>query len=138
MRAFLILAAAAAVAIAPMSAASAQDYGGGWRPYADYGRDPCHEARHEAGERGAVTGGVLGAMAGALLGGNHHRVAGAVVGGAAGAVVGNQVARSNVRCMAYPYGYHRHPNCHWVNQDGHAFEVCRGGDGVWRPWRDRD
>lgn len=137
MRALLAIAATAVVAAAPISTAFAQGYGPGpWRPYGDYGRDPCHEAKHEAGERGAVTGGLLGALAGALVGGRHNRVGGAVVGGAAGAVIGNQVARSNVRCMGYPYGYRQHPNCRWVVQDGHGFEVCRAPDGVWRPWRD--
>ena len=141
MRAFLAIAVTAAIAGAPIGAAFAQPgYGPGpWRPAPDYGRyDPCRDAKHEAGNRGAVTGGILGALAGSLVAGRGHKVGGAVVGGAVGAVAGNQIARSNVRCTNYPYGYHRHPDCRWVNQDGHGFEVCRAPDGVWRPWRGRD
>ncbi len=137
MRAFLAIAAAAVMAAAPIGSAFAQGYGE-WRPHADYGRDPCHEAKHEAGERGAVTGGLLGALAGSLVAGHGHKLGGAVVGGAVGAVAGNQIARNNIRCERYPYGYRPHPDCRWVNQDGHGFEVCRSRDGVWRPWGRRD
>ena len=140
MRAFLAIAATAVIAAAPFGAALAQEgyYGRDqWRPAESYGPDPCHEAKHEAGERGAVTGGLLGALAGSMFAGHGHKVGGAIVGGAVGAVAGNQIARSNVRCTGYPYGYHRHPDCRWVNQDGHGFEVCRGRDGVWRPWGGR-
>ncbi|MDR3506780.1 MAG: glycine zipper 2TM domain-containing protein [Caulobacteraceae bacterium] len=143
MRALLLLATTATLILGPVSGALA-DPGyydrGGWRPADSYGdRDPCRDAKHEAGNRGAVTGGLLGAMAGALVAGHGHKVGGAVVGGAVGAVAGNQIARSNVRCGDYPRDYRRHPDCRWVNQDGHGFEICRGRDGVWRPWSgDRD
>ena len=134
MRKFIALAGAAFVAASPV-ASFAQPYDGGWRPAESYGSyDPCRAEQAEAGRGGAVTGGVLGAIAGAAIAGRGSRAGGALVGGAVGAVAGNQVGRSNVRCEGYPVGYHRHHHCRWVNDRGHAFEVCRGRDGAWRPW----
>jgi hypothetical protein len=136
MQKFIALAGAVFLAASPMASA-AQPYDGGWRPPESYGSyDPCQAARAEAGHNGAVTGGVLGAIAGAAIAGRGSRAGGALVGGAVGAVAGNQVARNNVSCASYPEGYHRHRHCRWVNDHGHGLEVCRGRDGVWRPWRD--
>lgn len=139
MRAFLALAATAVMVSAPMSTAFAQPgyYQPGPPPgaWAYRSGDPCHEARRDAGNRGAVTGGILGALAGSMFAGRGHAVGGAVLGGAVGAVAGHEVARSNFRCVSYPYGYHPHPYCHWIVQDGRGFEVCRNPDGYWRPWR---
>jgi hypothetical protein len=43
-----------------------------------------------------------------------------------------------IECLPYPPRIQAHANpCHWVSDfyDGaaHEFEVCREGDGVWRP-----
>jgi len=139
MRAMIALVAAAVVATGSLATASAQPaygYDGGWRPADTYGRyDPCAEAKHDASVHGAVTDGILGAFAGAMLGGRGSRGGGALVGGAVGAVAGSQIARSNVRCISYPYGYRPHPHCHWIDDHGHGVEVCRMPDGYWRPWR---
>lgn len=135
MRQFIALAAAASLGLGPV-AASAQDYHdrGDWRPPASYGAyDPCQAAKNDASRHGAVTGGLLGALAGAAVAGRGSRAGGALIGGAVGAVAGSQIARGQVKCMDYPYGYHRHRNCHWVDDRGHQFEVCRGPDGDWRP-----
>lgn len=128
---------ASAILLAGPTVGYAQPYqDDGWRPADSYGADdPCGEARHEAGQNGAVEGGLLGALAGAAVAGRGSRVGGAVIGGAVGAVAGNAIGRDSVRCEAYPYGYHRHPHCRWVDDHGHQFEVCRGHDGYWRPRR---
>jgi hypothetical protein len=141
MRLKACLAAATMLVIAP-NLAAAQPYGPppppppGWAPAPDYGRgDVCRWEQHRATQQGAVTGGILGATAGFLLGGRGHKVAGAALGGAVGATAGGAVAHNNFRCMDYPQGYYRHPHCRWVSEGDHAFEVCRGPDGYWRPWR---
>ena len=154
MRILLSLAAAAVMSAAPVLA-SAQDYRhdeyrGDDRGRYDgrrddyrsrdysYGReDPCARKQAVKTQQGAVTGGLIGATAGYLLGGRGHKVAGAVVGGAVGATAGGAIARNNFRCTEYPRGYYAHRNCRWVNDDGHSFEICRGRDGEWRPYRDR-
>jgi len=134
LRSLIALAGAAIMATAPAVGYAQPGYGG-WRPADSYGPyDPCQAARAEAGHNGAVEGGVLGAIAGAAIAGRGSRVGGAVIGGTVGAVAGNQIARSNVRCVAYPPGYHRHRHCRWIDDRGHQFEVCRRPDGVWRPW----
>jgi len=128
MKTLLMAAAIAAIAIPP-GIASAQ-----WRPAPEYGHyDPCAGAKRHAGNQGALTGGILGAIAGSAIAGHGSRAGGAIVGGAVGAVAGHEIARSSVHCSAYPRGYYRHPNCRWVNDHGHGLEICRGGDGVWRP-----
>lgn len=106
--------------------------------YSSYGPDPCHAARREAGNTGTVTGGVLGALAGSAIAGRGSRLGGALVGGAVGAVAGHEIAKSTVKCVAYPWRYRNHPpGCRWVEERHHGrwhgFEVCRGPDGVWRP-----
>ncbi len=137
MRSLTCLAAAAAIAATPLTAAFAQPgyYAPPPGPGYYWHADPCAYAQHRAATNGAITGGVLGAIAGSILGGRGGHGAGAFVGGATGAVIGSQVARSQVRCVAYPYGYRPHPHCHWVVEDGRGFEVCRAPDGYWRPWR---
>jgi len=133
MRKYIALAGAAILAAAPM-ASYAQPYGDGWRPEPAYGYDPRRAEKAEAAHNGAVTGGVLGAIAGAAVAGRGSRVGGALIGGTVGAVAGHEIARSSVKCQGYPIGYHRHPHCRWIDDRGHQFEVCRGRDGVWRPW----
>lgn len=134
MRNFIALAGAAIMAVAP-AVGYAQPYDGGWRPEGAYGSyDPCGAAKDEAAHNGTVTGGLLGAIAGAAVAGRGSRFGGAVIGGTVGAVAGNQIGRSSVKCEGYPVGYHRHHHCRWVDDRGHQFEVCRGRDGVWRPW----
>lgn len=136
MRALTTIVAAGVLAATPLSAALAQPayyvqtdwHDGYWR------EDPCIAAKHQAATQGAVTGGILGALAGAMIAGHGSRAGGAFVGGAVGAAAGSQIARSNVRCIAYPYGYRPHPHCHWVVENGRGFEICRGPDGYWRPW----
>ena len=131
------LALLAAVAIAAPSLAipqfaAAQAY----RSYGAY--DPCRAEQRRAANSGTLTGGVLGAVVGSAVAGRGSRLGGAIVGGTVGAVAGHQIAKSSVRCAAYPrrIGYHR-PNCRWVEESNrggdHDFEICRGHDGVWRP-----
>lgn len=102
-----------------------------------YDYDPCRAAQHQAANNGAVTGGILGAVLGSAVAGRGSRFGGAVVGGTVGAVAGHEVGRSSVRCLAYPEGIPPRRHCRWVEQDADGgprdFEVCRGGDGVWRP-----
>jgi hypothetical protein len=43
-----------------------------------------------------------------------------------------------IQCLPYPARIQAHANpCHWVSDfyegAAHEFEVCREGDGVWRP-----
>ncbi|MGI9169965.1 MAG: hypothetical protein ACR2FH_07285, partial [Caulobacteraceae bacterium] len=80
----------------------------------------------------------LGAVLGSAIAGRGSHLGGAVVGGTVGAVAGHQIAKSSVHCAAYPGRIgHRRPGCRWVVERyrgrDHGFEVCRGGDGVWRP-----
>lgn len=108
------------------------------QPYSDYGRyDPCYAAKRQAANQGTVAGGLAGAVLGSAIAGRGSRFGGAVVGGAVGAVAGHQIGKSSVRCISYPSRYRPRPHCHWVEQDysgrRHSFELCRGGDGVWRP-----
>ena len=125
----------AAVALAPALAiptfASAQYYHGS--------NDPCWHEKREAGTAGAISGGALGAVLGGSVAGRHDRVGGALVGGALGAVAGHEIGRSAVRCGAYPNGYHRHRDCHWVEQDQYGrrrgYEICRMPNGEWGPYR---
>lgn len=106
-----------------------------YRSYGAY--DPCWAARRRAGANGAVTGGILGAVLGSAIAGRGSRFGGAVVGGTVGAVAGHEVGRHSVRCLAYPRRLRPRLHCRWVEQDSggvpHQFELCRGGDGVWRP-----
>jgi len=135
MRIVLSLVAAAMMSAAPVLASAQDD--GGWRPRDSYGNsDPCAAQQAHATEKGAVTGAVLGAAAGYLLGGRGHKVAGAAVGGAVGATAGGTIAHSNFRCVDYPHGYYAHRHCRWAEENGHGFEICRGRDGVWRPYHD--
>lgn len=131
------LALLAAIAVAAPSLAIPQFAAA--QAYRSYGaRDPCRAEQRRAANNGTVTGGVLGAVVGSALAGRGSRLGGAIVGGTVGAVAGHQIAKSSVRCAAYPrrIGYHR-PNCRWVEESyrggNHDFEVCRGHDGVWRP-----
>jgi hypothetical protein len=131
------LALLAAIAIgAPSLAAPQSATAQAYRSYGAY--DPCRVEQRRAANSGTVTGGVLGAVIGSAVAGRGSRLGGAVVGGTVGAVAGHQIAKSSVRCAAYPrrIGYHR-PNCRWVEERRHGavhdFEVCRGHDGVWRP-----
>jgi hypothetical protein len=102
--------------------------------YRDYGAyDPCLAYKRHVTNQGTVTGGVLGAVVGSAIAGRHNRLAGAVLGAGAGAVAGHEIASHSVRCAAYPVRYRPHPHCHWVVENGAAFEICRGADGIWRP-----
>ena len=130
--ALLAAVAFAAPSLAMPQFAAAQAY----RSYGSY--DPCRAAQRQAANNGTVAGGVLGAVVGSAVAGRGSRLGGAIVGGTVGAVAGHQIGKSSVRCLAYPrrISYH-HANCRWV-QEYHGgryndFEVCRGGDGVWRP-----
>ncbi len=125
----VISAALAAATISTPHVADAQYYH-------SYGPDPCHAERRQAANTGAVAGGATGAiLGGAVIG---HSLGGALIGGAVGAVAGHEIAKSTVSCVSYPrrISYHR-ANCRWVEEyhagRRHDFEVCRGGDGVWRP-----
>ncbi len=135
MKSSLALLAALAVAAPSLAVpqfAAAQAY----RSYGAY--DPCRAEQRRVANNGTVTGGVLGAVVGSAIAGRGSRLGGAIVGGTVGAVAGHQIAKSSVRCLAYPrrIGHHR-ADCRWVQERyrgrDHDFEVCRGGDGVWRP-----
>ncbi|MGI8840021.1 MAG: glycine zipper 2TM domain-containing protein [Caulobacteraceae bacterium] len=129
--ALLAVLALASPSLAVPQLAAAQAYRG-------YGHDPCRAEQRRVANNGTVTGGVLGAVVGSAVAGRGSRLGGAIVGGTVGAVAGHQIAKSSIRCLAYPrrISYHR-PNCRWVQERyygrDHDFEVCRGGDGVWRP-----
>lgn len=135
MKTSLALLAALAVA-APTLATPQLTAAQAYRSYGSY--DPCRAAQRRAANNGTVAGGVLGAVVGSAVAGRGSRLGGAIVGGTVGAVAGHQIAKSSVRCLAYPrrISYH-HPNCHWVQEyyrgANHDFEVCRSHDGVWRP-----
>ena len=105
--------------------------------------DPCRYERHEAGRNGTVAGGVIGALIGSQVAGRGNRTAGALIGGGVGAVAGHQIGAHSVQCNGYPASYRRHRDCQWVTDSYHgrrsSYEVCRGRDGYWRPYReDRD
>jgi hypothetical protein len=135
MRKALALAAAAASVVTSFSiptVASAQQ----WRD------DPCRYERHEAARNGTIAGGLIGALVGSSIAGRGNRTTGAIVGGAAGAVAGHQIGAHSVSCTRYPAGYRYHQGCHWMTDtyrgQARSYEVCRGRDGYWRPYDDRD
>ena len=134
MRMALALVAAAASIVTSLSIptlASAQEWRG----------DPCRYDRHEAGRNGTITGGLIGALVGSSVAGRGHRTAGALIGGGVGAVAGHQIGAHSVECDAYPAGYRYHRGCHWVTDRDQgrvrSYEVCRSGDGYWRPYDSR-
>lgn len=102
--------------------------------------DPCYYDRHAAARNGTIAGGVIGALVGSAVAGRGNHTAGALIGGGVGAVAGHQIGAHSVQCSAYPAGYSHHRGCHWMSDryDGRvrSYEVCRGRDGYWRPYRD--
>jgi len=131
MKSALALAGALSIAAAPL-AASAQPPAAAWRG------DICHQHKRAAGAQGTLFGSLLGGLFGSAIAGRSHRVAGAAVGGSVEAAAGHTIGLSTVACLAYPPRITAHEvNCRWVEQayDGaeHAFEACRGPDGVRRP-----
>lgn len=135
MRTILTLSAAVAIAapafVAPTvaDAQSSRSYGRG---------DVCSYQRRQAGNRGTVAGALVGGALGAAAASRGVKTEGAVLGGVVGAVAGNQIAKRNFRCSAYPRRVSaRRTSCKWVQEyyggRWHGFEVCRGRDGNWRP-----
>lgn len=129
MQKFVAALMVAALAAQPMvfaTSAQARD--------SDYGRgDPCASAKHKNAKTGTLAGGVIGALAGSAVAGKGDRGKGAVIGGALGAVAGHQIGLHNYNCTAYPRRVAARGNCHWIQEDGRDFEICRSRDGVWRP-----
>ncbi len=132
MRKILLLAAATASLIASSSAPA--------MAYVRYMReDPCREERHDSARNGTVTGGIVGALVGSQLAGRGSHTEGAIIGGTVGAVAGHQIGAHNVQCETYPEGRRERRGCHWVTDTyrgrAESYEVCRGHDGNWRPYR---
>lgn len=134
MNRIIVLATAAAIAApalaAPQFAAaqSARNYGDG---------DVCRAEQRRQANTGTAMGAVAGALLGSAVAAKGAKTEGAVLGGAVGAVAGHQIAKHRVKCVNYPNRVSARSNCRWVQEyyggRNHSFEVCRGGDGTWRP-----
>ncbi|CAN5179071.1 hypothetical protein BH11PSE2_BH11PSE2_19580 [soil metagenome] len=128
MRKFVIAAVVATLAAQPMivpsfAFAKGDGYGKG---------DPCSVAKHKSADKGTTTGAIIGAIGGAAVAGKGDRGKGAVIGGALGAVAGHQVGLHNFNCTRYPSRFAARKGCHWIDENGRGFEICRGRDGEWR------
>ena len=129
---FVLAATLIAPALAAPDLATAQQY-------RDYGKgDICREEKQEAKREGTVAGALIGGALGAAVAGEGNRAEGALLGGTVGALTGREVGRQSVRCASYPKRItYRRDNCRWVQENRgkrwEGFEVCKYGDGVWRP-----
>ena len=144
MRQFVTFAAAIALAAPAFMApgfASAQGYTYDAPPDAYWQVDPCEAERHSNARTATVVGGLLGAFVGSHVAGRGNRTGGAIIGATGGAVIGHQVGAHSMSCGDYPPGYHPHKHCRWVSADAYngrnySYEVCRGRDGYYRPYRE--